>query len=256
MDENYLSTINALSRIKSDSLLGKSSSGQSKPANSNFQQLLLEMMLMSGLGDSTSDSSPDNALSRGSSNSMMDPLMSALIDQVLMKQVSAVQSSPADPTQTVTTLASSFSIPAGTTLKTGNTNPLIPTSTNPGNSPEGRPVGGVLTQGYHSTHHALDFGVPTGTPVHATMGGKVVYAGWNTQGYGNLVIVENGPYETYFAHLSKIPVSLGQLVQAGSVVGISGSTGNSTGPHVHYEVRRNGQAIDPTSFTLKNETVG
>jgi murein DD-endopeptidase MepM/ murein hydrolase activator NlpD len=82
------------------------------------------------------------------------------------------------------------------------------------------------------------------------MDGKVVYAGWNDDGYGNLVIVENGPYRTYFAHLSKIPVDLGQQVRAGSVIGLSGNTGNSTGPHLHYEVRKNGQHINPASFTL------
>ena len=80
--------------------------------------------------------------------------------------------------------------------------------------------------------------------------GRVVYAGWNDQGYGNLVIIENGPYRVYFAHLSKIPVKVGEKVTAGTIIGYSGNTGNSTGPHLHYEVRKNGYAIDPTSFTL------
>jgi murein DD-endopeptidase MepM/ murein hydrolase activator NlpD len=97
---------------------------------------------------------------------------------------------------------------------------------------------------------ALDFGIPVGTDVQATMDGKVVYAGWNTEGYGNLVIVENGPYRTFFAHLSQIPVNVGDQIRKGDVVGLSGNTGNSTGPHVHYEVRLNGAAIDPTGFTL------
>jgi len=119
-------------------------------------------------------------------------------------------------------------------------------------SPGGRPVqGGRLTQAFHPGHNGLDFGVVVGTPVHATMNGKVVYAGWNNAGYGNLVIVQNGEYQTYFAHLSKIPVEVGQEVRSGTVVGFSGNTGNSTGPHLHYEVRKGGKVINPTDFTLK-----
>jgi murein DD-endopeptidase MepM/ murein hydrolase activator NlpD len=120
--------------------------------------------------------------------------------------------------------------------------------------PYGRPVGGVLTQNFHPGHNGLDFGVEQGTPVKATMDGKVVYAGWNNEGYGNLVIVENGPYRTFYAHLSEVPVTVGQEVKGGTVVGLSGTTGNSTGPHLHYEVRENGQVIDPTSFTLNLPT--
>jgi len=116
--------------------------------------------------------------------------------------------------------------------------------------PSGRPVGGVLTQEYHPGHNGLDFGVVVGTPVETTMDGKVIYAGWNDQGYGNLVIVENGEYRTYYAHLSSIPVSVGEAVTAGSTIGLSGNTGNSTGPHLHYEIRRNKIPIDPTSATL------
>jgi len=119
-------------------------------------------------------------------------------------------------------------------------------------TPAGAPLQGHLTQAYGGRHNGLDFGIPVGTQVHATMDGRVVHAGWNDQGYGNLVIVENGGYRTYYAHLSEIPVQVGQTIRAGSVIGLSGNTGNSTGPHLHYEVRQNGQPIDPTSFTLQN----
>ncbi len=114
-------------------------------------------------------------------------------------------------------------------------------------SPNGTPLNGMITQESHPGHVALDFGVPIGTSVHSTMSGKVTYAGWNNEGYGNLVIVENGPYKTYYAHLSKIPVSIGQIVKEGSIIGLSGNTGNSTGPHLHYEVRKNGLAVDPAT---------
>lgn len=116
--------------------------------------------------------------------------------------------------------------------------------------PSGRPVGGVLTQNFHSGHNGLDFGIPVGTPITSTMDGKVVHAGWNDQGYGNLVIVENGAYRTYYAHLSSIPVSVGDFVTAGTAIGLSGNTGNSTGPHLHYEIRKNNLPTDPTSLTL------
>jgi murein DD-endopeptidase MepM/ murein hydrolase activator NlpD len=82
------------------------------------------------------------------------------------------------------------------------------------------------------------------------MDGKVISAGWNNQGYGNLVIVENGSYRTYYAHLSSIPVSVGDSVTAGTTIGLSGNTGNSTGPHLHYEIRKDNVPIDPTSMTL------
>lgn len=120
----------------------------------------------------------------------------------------------------------------------------------PKTEPSGRPVGGVLTQNFHPGHNGLDFGIVVGTPVEATMDGKVVHAGWNNQGYGNLVIVDNGTYKTYYAHLSSIPVSVGDSVTAGTTIGLSGNTGNSTGPHLHYEIRQNNIPIDPTSATL------
>lgn len=114
-----------------------------------------------------------------------------------------------------------------------------------GPSSSGLPVTGRLTQDFHAGHPALDIAIPVGTPVRAAMGGEVVFAGWSEEGYGNLVVVESGPYRAYYAHLSQIPVAVGQVVQAGAVIGLSGNTGRSTGPHLHYEVRANGQPVDP-----------
>lgn len=108
------------------------------------------------------------------------------------------------------------------------------------------PVVGTLSQDYHAGHHGLDIAVPLGTPVHSTQSGRVIHAGWNDEGYGNLVIVENGAYRTYYAHLEDIDVQVGDQLASGAVVGLSGSTGNSTGPHVHYEVRLNGTTVNPT----------
>ena len=120
--------------------------------------------------------------------------------------------------------------------------------------PSGRPVAGPISQSPHAGHTAFDIAIPVGTPIKTTMDGKVVHAGWNNQGYGNLVIVENGAYRTYYAHLSSIPVSVGDTVKAGTTIGLSGNTGNSTGPHLHYEIRKNLVAIDPTALTLGTGT--
>jgi murein DD-endopeptidase MepM/ murein hydrolase activator NlpD len=117
------------------------------------------------------------------------------------------------------------------------------------------PVHGRLTQGYTSTHHGLDFGVVVGTPVRSTIEGTVAFAGWSEAGYGNLVIVENGPYKTYYGHLSDIPVTVGQTIQKGEVIGLSGNTGKSSGPHVHYEIRRNHVQIDPNTFDPTTLTI-
>ncbi|MHC1782842.1 MAG: M23 family metallopeptidase [Anaerolineaceae bacterium] len=118
-------------------------------------------------------------------------------------------------------------------------------------------TGAELTQAYNAGHHGLDFGVVEGTPVRSTMSGNVVYSGWNDQGYGNLVIVENGSKRTYYAHLSELPVIQGEWINQGDVIGLSGNTGNSTGPHLHYEIRINGQTIDPSEevFSGNNPTV-
>jgi murein DD-endopeptidase MepM/ murein hydrolase activator NlpD len=115
--------------------------------------------------------------------------------------------------------------------------------------PVGLPLQGRISQEFHASHRALDFAVPIGTPVQATMPGTVTFAGADQRGYGNLVVVENGAYQTYYAHNSEINVQVGQPVSAGMIVGLSGNTGNSTGPHLHYEIRLNDRTVDPTPFT-------
>jgi len=116
--------------------------------------------------------------------------------------------------------------------------------------PAGFPVHGGLTQEYHGGHQGLDFGIEIGTTIKSTMNGTVTYAGWNDEGYGNLVIVDNGTYQTYYGHLDSIPVKVGEPVFSGQAIGLSGNTGNSTGPHLHYEIRINKQPIDPTAYVF------
>ncbi|EIV99927.1 M23 family metallopeptidase [Thermoanaerobacter siderophilus] len=105
------------------------------------------------------------------------------------------------------------------------------------------PVYGV--EGFHS---GVDIGAPARTPVTAALDGEVVYAGWN-DGYGLVVFIwHNNNLETRYAHLSSITVKQRQIVKAGDVIGYVGSTGKSTGPHLHFEVRVGGKAVNPFDF--------
>ncbi|GAA4826511.1 M23 family metallopeptidase [Streptomyces ziwulingensis] len=109
---------------------------------------------------------------------------------------------------------------------------------------------------WQSTHSGQDFAVPTGTNVMAAHGGTVVKAGGNGAGdgpaYGNAIVIKhgNGTYSQY-AHLSRIDVKIGQVVKTGQHIAQSGSTGNSSGPHLHFEIRTTanyGSAVDPVAF--------
>lgn len=95
-------------------------------------------------------------------------------------------------------------------------------------------------------HTGVDIPLKTGEPIFSTFGGKVRYAQFNSGGYGNLVIIrhENG-LETYYAHLSRINVKPDDMVGAGMVIGLGGSTGRSRGPHLHFEMRYHDQTFDP-----------
>ncbi|MFZ4753079.1 MAG: peptidoglycan DD-metalloendopeptidase family protein [Chitinophagaceae bacterium] len=98
-------------------------------------------------------------------------------------------------------------------------------------------------------HAGLDFTAPTGTPVYATGDGVVEAADYQAGGYGNNIWVRHGyGYRTHYAHMVKLKSVVGQKVQRGEVIGWVGSTGKSTGPHLHYEVERNGEKIDPVHF--------
>ena len=97
-------------------------------------------------------------------------------------------------------------------------------------------------------HSGMDFRAPPGSPARVTAAGKVVKAGWHG-GYGRMVEVEHaGGFSTRYGHLGRIEVKIGQKLAIGDVVGKVGSSGRSTGPHLHYEVRRNGEAVDPLRF--------
>ncbi len=113
------------------------------------------------------------------------------------------------------------------------------------------PTQGVLTSPYGwrwgTMHRGIDIGAPSGTPIYAAAGGTVFYAGW-MGGYGNLILIDHGDGRvTAYAHQSSLAVSGGQ-VGRGQVIGYVGSTGDSTGPHLHFELRVDGTAVDPLPY--------
>ena len=114
------------------------------------------------------------------------------------------------------------------------------------------PVSGPITSPYGwrwgRMHQGIDIGVPTGTPIKAAAAGTVLYCGWET-GYGNLVVIDHGGnLATAYGHQSSIAVACGQQVAQGQVIGYVGCTGNCTGPHLHFEVRIDGNPVDPLGY--------
>lgn len=104
-------------------------------------------------------------------------------------------------------------------------------------------------------HAGLDFTAPTGTPIYATADGRVKEAGFNSGGYGNNVVIDHGfGYETLYAHMVRIKARAGQTVKRGEVIGWVGSTGKSTGAHLHYEVIKSGVKVDPIYFFYNDLT--
>ena len=140
-------------------------------------------------------------------------------------------------------------MPAGLGISTASTGSV---------TPDIWPVSGVVSShfgfrvspgGIGSTYHeGLDIASSYGNPVHATANGRITQAGW-VNGYGYLVEIDHGNgIKTRYGHNSAILVSVGDEVVQGQTISLIGSTGNSTGPHCHYEVRVNGEAVDPTLF--------
>jgi murein DD-endopeptidase MepM/ murein hydrolase activator NlpD len=114
------------------------------------------------------------------------------------------------------------------------------------------PVNGAVVSGFGMRwgrlHEGIDITAPTGTPIWAAAAGTVIHAGW-LGGYGNLVVIDHGNgLATAYAHASVIVVAVGQEVAQGETVALVGSTGNSSGPHLHFEVRVNGIAVDPLLY--------
>ena len=104
-------------------------------------------------------------------------------------------------------------------------------------------------------HAGLDFAAPSGTPIYATADGVVQAAGFNTDGYGNKVVINHGyGYQTLYGHMVRVKAKAGQRVKRGEVIGYIGSTGKSTGPHCHYEVIKRGTKVDPVYYFYNDLT--
>ena len=115
----------------------------------------------------------------------------------------------------------------------------------PGSGTFSWPISGIITQGFHSGHPAIDI-ANSGDNVLASDKGTVVRAGWWTGGYGNAVQIDHGNgYVTTYAHMSSIAVTSGQNVEKGQKIGVAGSTGRSTGPHVHFTIQQDGKYLNP-----------
>lgn len=118
-----------------------------------------------------------------------------------------------------------------------------------GSYPASIPIGGRYNffQGFSAAHTGVDLAAPTGTPVLAAGAGVVAFAGWNDWGYGNAIVIDHGGSYSLYGHLSAITVVCGQAVGAGEAIGAVGSTGRSSGPHLHFEIRDGGfNPVDPT----------
>ena len=141
----------------------------------------------------------------------------------------------------------------------GGTKPYIPKVVTAYNGPipngargTGRfqwPVIGYISQDYWYGHRGLDIGAPTGTPVSAADGGFVTFVGWTDVGYGNLIRIDHGNgFATWYGHLSQFNVVIGQAVKRGDLIGYVGSTGQSTGPHLHFEIRTSDGLLNPRLY--------
>lgn len=125
----------------------------------------------------------------------------------------------------------------------------------PVTTPTGWPTDGFISSGYGlrwngaEFHQGIDIAAEMGTPIVATADGVVTIAGWNAGGYGNMVDIDHGSgVSTRYGHASAVVVTVGQRVRRGQIIAYVGSTGHSTGPHLHYEVRLSGQPVNPTSY--------
>jgi len=112
------------------------------------------------------------------------------------------------------------------------------------------PAAGTITQPWYSWHRAIDIANKSGGNILAADAGTVVVAGWpDNWGYGNRIMIDHGNgFQTLYAHLSKISVAVGQTVRRGDVIGAMGSTGRSTGTHLHFEIRKSGATVNPLNY--------
>lgn len=166
----------------------------------------------------------------------------------------AQQAQQAAARQNATSTAAPGSTP-GTAAGTGSTSTTVRTGTAPAPSPTPNvggliwPIAGRVSQEYHGGHGGMDIFAPCGTPTFAAKGGTVIIAGMNNGGYGILVVIDHGGgFNTAYAHHESISVSVGQTVSQGQQIGREGTTGRSTGCHLHFETRVGGSTVNPRNY--------
>lgn len=157
-----------------------------------------------------------------------------LVGLISARHARAAPTTPGTSSTTTTSTSQPGPPPSGSTTTTTTTRP-------PGSPSFTWPVSGTVTSGFGPRwgrmHNGIDIAASTGTPIGAAAAGEVFFVGW-LGGYGNTVLVDHGNgYTTLYAHQSELLASEGESVSAGTTVGLVGSTGNSTGPHLHFEVR-------------------
>ena len=101
-------------------------------------------------------------------------------------------------------------------------------------------------------HQGVDLPAPFGTPIYALMDGKVLRASDENDGYGNSVLLKHKDYDSFYAHCSSLNVKVGDKVKKGDIIAFVGSTGKSTGDHLHFEIRKNDDTLDPSLFLPSN----
>lgn len=125
----------------------------------------------------------------------------------------------------------------------------IPEGAKKGTGRFGWPMSGRISQSYSDRHRAIDIAAPIGTPIYAADSGFVVSAQWTTVGYGRMIVIDHGNgFRTLYAHLNAFYVEVGQSVAKGEKIGECGRTGNSTGPHLHFEIIQNGVRRNPLNY--------
>ncbi len=134
-------------------------------------------------------------------------------------------------------------------IPNGRKDVTVPPPAEDADYPLAWPLAGTVTQGYHKNHRAIDIGSVYGAKVYAADAGTVIHAEWARTGYGYTVIIAHANNrQTLYSHLKGALVQKGETVVRGQVIGAVGSTGNSTGPHVHFEVRENGERLNPLDY--------
>lgn len=174
----------------------------------------------------------------------------------LIRQREAAQTPPTTAAPTTTTAGPGTTRPGGpsTTTTRPTTTTTTPSTPPPGGPPYRSllwPADGPVTSGFGPRwgrmHRGIDIGASLGAPIRAVNPGTVIFAG-EMGGYGNVVLVDHGGYVTVYAHQSRLGTSEGARVSRGQTIGYVGNTGHSTGPHLHFEVRVAGTAVDPRPY--------